>query len=322
VDKSREVKLVQPDDVPPCPQWSRRHWLGATVGTAIGTLAAEAASLAGVWDHERPSAPGLTPRRAPSRAGPPPPPRLTHVGHACHLIEIGGQRWLTDPWFYDPAFGSLRHSAAIAVEDVGPLDGIFISHRHADHFDPAALARLDKRAHVWTADPSLLGALAELGFARSSLSQPWQTLALGAVELGFAPAVHDVPQHSLSLASSEARVLFCADTGPHAHWSEIRRRYRPNTALLPCDGTALRWEPRQIMNPEEAARAALDLGCRQLLQTHADARYSDPVAEHLLSSSVHEPVERLRTALAARREIARLPDFVPLEIGETRALIF
>jgi L-ascorbate metabolism protein UlaG (beta-lactamase superfamily) len=292
------------------------------VGTAIGALATEAASLAGAWDHARPSALALLPGPARPRLALPPPPRLTHIGHACHLIEIGGQRWLTDPWFYDPAFGSLRHSAAIAADDIGPLDGIFISHRHADHFDPAALARLDKRAHVWTADPSLLGALAELGFARASLSHPWQRHAIGAVEVGFAPAVHDVPQHSLSLASSEARVLFCADTGPHAHWAEIRRLYRPSTALLPCDGTALRWEPRQIMNPEEAARAALALGCRQLLQTHADARYSDPVAEHLLSVSVREPVQRLSAALAALGEIAQLPNFTPLQTGETRALIF
>ena len=58
-------------------------------------------------------------------------------------------------------------------------------------------------------------------------------------------------------------MLFAGDTGPHAHWAEIRRRYRPTTALLPCDGTSVRWEPRQIMNPHEAAAAAIALGCAE-----------------------------------------------------------
>jgi L-ascorbate metabolism protein UlaG (beta-lactamase superfamily) len=253
------------------------------------------------------------------------------------LIEMAGQRWLTDPWFFDPAFGSLRHSAALDVRELGPLDGIFISHRHADHFDPAALRALEKQAAVWTADPSLLGPLSELGFRRVALSQPWLTSVSGRLQIGFAPAVHEVPQHSLSLVDDEARLLFCGDTGDHQHWAEIRRRFRPSTALLPCDGTTLRWEPRQIMNAAEAARAALELGCRQLLQTHADARYSDFVAEHLLSASDRAPLDGLRAALAAAtpgrgsaaggavasggEPAAPRPDFTPLALGETRALL-
>ncbi|HTV18886.1 MAG TPA: MBL fold metallo-hydrolase [Polyangiaceae bacterium] len=337
MDKSSATKLDAPATAAPARAWSRRHWIGATAGAAIGALAAEAASLAGTWDHERPSP--LAPRLRSPRAGALPlagggrwqgAPRLTHIGHSCHLIEIAGQRWLTDPWFFDPAFGSLRHSLALEVGAVGPLDGIFISHRHADHFDPTALRALSKEAAVWTPDPSLLGPLAELGFARVQLSQPWLTSASGPLQIGFAPALHDVPQHSLSLAGDAARVLFCADTGYHQHFGEIRRRFQPTTALLPCDGTRLRWEPRSIMNADEAARAAIELGCRQLLQTHGDAHYSDLVAEHVLSASDPAPLAGLRTALAALRDATRdvaaaepaapVPDFSPLAIGETRAL--
>jgi hypothetical protein len=85
------------------------------------------------------------------------------------------------------------------------------------------------------------------------------------------------------------------------------------------------------MNASEAARAALELGCRQLLQTHADARYSDLVAEHLLSASEREPLEGLRAALVAEgasrarapagaEPAPPLPEFTPLGLGETRAL--
>jgi L-ascorbate metabolism protein UlaG (beta-lactamase superfamily) len=317
--------------LPARPRWSRRRWLGATAGAAAGAFVAEGASLAGSWDHEHPSPLAGFSGSLRARSSPP-VPRLTHIGHCCHLIEMSGQRWLTDPWFFDPAFGSLRHTTAMDVGDIGPLDGIFISHRHADHFDPAALRVLGKEAAVWTADPILLGPLSELGFRRVMLSHPWHTTASGRLQIGFTPAVHDVPQHSLSLVDDEARLLFCADTGDHEHWGEIGRRFRPSTALLPCDGTTLRWEPRQIMNAGEAARAAFELGCRQLLQTHADARYSDLVAERLLSASDREPLDGLRAALAAEGSAGALaapgderaappPDFTPLAIGETRALL-
>jgi L-ascorbate metabolism protein UlaG (beta-lactamase superfamily) len=317
----------------------------------VGAAGSELASLAGAWDHRAitlaaptlvaptlvaPTLAGPT-LAGPTQAGPtlaagapanpgtaPGNARLLHIGHCCHLIEIGGQRWLTDPWFFNPAFGSLTHSSALRADAVGPLDGIFISHRHPDHFDPSALRQLDRRAQVWTPDESLVPGLRELGFAAVSVSSPWQTLQLGSVAVSFVPAVHDVPEHSLLLAGTDARVLFCGDTGPHDHWAEIRRRYRPTTALLPCDGTALRWEPRQIMNPSEAARAALELGCPQILQTHADATYTDPVARYLLSSTEDSPVARLDRALRQAGERAHpgagAPHFTPLAIGETRPL--
>jgi L-ascorbate metabolism protein UlaG (beta-lactamase superfamily) len=296
---------------------TRRRWLGWALGvSAAGT---ELASLAGTWDHREmslaaPSASEALPGSA----------RLLHIGHCCHLIEIGGQRWLTDPWFFNPAFGSLTHASALRADAVGPLDGIFISHRHPDHFDPTALRQLDRRAQVWTPDESLVPGLRELGFAAVSVSNPWHTLQVGSLAVSFVPAVHDVPEHSLLLAGADASVLFCGDTGPHDHWAEIRRRYRPSTALLPCDGTALRWEPRQIMNPSEAARAALELGCPQVLQTHADATYTDPVARFLLSSTEDSPVARLDRALQQAGEQAHpgagSTRFRPLAIGETRPL--
>lgn len=310
---------------------SRRRWLGVTLGGAAA--AAEAASLAGTWDHRKPSSRAPTPGSETGSGSAPAPgsARLLHVGHCCHLVEIDGQRWLTDPWFYNPAFGALSHESALAADAVGPLDGIFISHRHPDHFDPSALRLLDRRSQVWTADESLVGPLRELGFGSVALSQPWQTLQHGSLAVSFVPAVHDVPQHSLVLAGRDARLLFCADTGFHEHWAEIRSRYQPLTALLPCDGTRLRWEERLIMTPEEAARAAAALGCPQVLQTHADATYTDPLARYLLSETEAAPLPRLSRALGqlvaqpapasgSGPAPANGARFQPLRVGETRAL--
>jgi len=57
--------------------------------------------------------------------------RITHLGHACLLVETGGQRILLDPG----AFSS-------RIVDVTGLDVILITHQHADHLDLQRLPAL------------------------------------------------------------------------------------------------------------------------------------------------------------------------------------
>jgi L-ascorbate metabolism protein UlaG (beta-lactamase superfamily) len=56
--------------------------------------------------------------------------RLTHLGHACLLVETGGARLLIDP-------GTM--SAFDAVRD---LDAVLVTHQHPDHVDNARLPAL------------------------------------------------------------------------------------------------------------------------------------------------------------------------------------
>jgi L-ascorbate metabolism protein UlaG (beta-lactamase superfamily) len=86
--------------------------------------------------------------------------RLTHIGGPTVLIEVGGRRLLTDPTFDAPgrryAFGwgsSSRKLAgpAIAAADIGPLDGVLLSHdHHGDNLDPAGRELLPAAGTVVT----------------------------------------------------------------------------------------------------------------------------------------------------------------------------
>ena len=53
--------------------------------------------------------------------------KLTHLGHACLLVETDGARLLVDP------------GAMSAFEDVRDLDAVLVTHQHADHVDAARL---------------------------------------------------------------------------------------------------------------------------------------------------------------------------------------
>ena len=82
--------------------------------------------------------------------------RLTHLGHACLLVEIGGERLLLDPGNFTPGF-----------EDLRDLSAVVITHQHPDHLDVERLPEL-LRANASAAvfcDPGSAEVLSEVGGA-------------------------------------------------------------------------------------------------------------------------------------------------------------
>ena len=97
--------------------------------------------------------------------------KITYLGHAAILLEAGGTRILMDPWLTDGAYhGAWWHfpPLVLGIRDLPVPDYIYISHEHADHFDPPTLEQADKRSHLIIANfrnKRFRDRLREYGFA-------------------------------------------------------------------------------------------------------------------------------------------------------------
>ena len=80
--------------------------------------------------------------------------RITHLGHACLLVETSGQRILIDPGAFSPG-----------IEDVTGLHVILVTHQHGDHVDlqrlPAVL-EANPQARLY-AEPQAAAVMEEAG---------------------------------------------------------------------------------------------------------------------------------------------------------------
>ena len=213
---------------------------------------------------------------------------VVHIGHSTHLLSLAGMRLLTDPWFNDPAFGALEHELPPAVVplDVGRLDVVLVTHDHADHADMRAMDQMDKRASVIVATNDLAARVRNLGYREVTVLVPWEERKLGAVTITAVPGLHDIYEIGFVVQGGGTSMYFAGDSRLHPALPAIAERFTPDVSILSCDGTRLLGAPLQVMTPEDAVTAARTLKSKLVLPSHAEAVFSDPLAAHLLASTV------------------------------------
>ncbi len=87
--------------------------------------------------------------------------RTTLVGHASLLVEAGAVRILSDPWWKGPCFGAQwwpYPAPFLEAVNARPIDYIYVSHGHHDHFHPPTLRTFpwvsSRRSRRWGWIPS------------------------------------------------------------------------------------------------------------------------------------------------------------------------
>jgi L-ascorbate metabolism protein UlaG (beta-lactamase superfamily) len=185
--------------------------------------------------------------------------RVTYIGHATLLIEVGGKKILTDPNF-DPALGKLlpRVSApGIALDALPKLDAILVTHAHADHLSFDSLDALPDDIPLF-APPVIARWLGKQGYNHAIPVAPGEEVELDGVKIRAASAEHKGNRYGVDRWRSAANmylidtnIVSCFFAGDTALMPDTTRLVEDNLlakgrsldiALLPI-GYAPWWKP-------------------------------------------------------------------------------
>lgn len=124
--------------------------------------------------------------------------RVSYVGHATVLLQVGGLNILTDPVWSQRASpvsfaGPKRvREPGIAFDDLPPIDLVLVSHNHYDHLDATTLARLWKRDRPLIVTPlGNLDAMKSRAVDLQAVELDWgESVETGSVSVTAQPMQH------------------------------------------------------------------------------------------------------------------------------------
>jgi L-ascorbate metabolism protein UlaG (beta-lactamase superfamily) len=259
--------------------------------------------------------------------------RVTYIGHATLLLELGGVRVLTDPNF-EPKLGRLLprvRAPGLALHEMPKLDAILLTHAHADHLSFEALDALPRDIPLY-APPAVQRWLWKRGYGHAVPIAPDDEMEIGPVKLLAAAARHRGNRYGFDrwraatnmylLDDGHRSAFFAGDTALVGDTHHLVERHLHETgrqldvALLPI-GHAPWWKPG-FRRGHLTSADALELF--QLLKARLLVPYHWGTFNHV-TSGAFDAVNRLRLQLVhyPQREAVKLiePGEV-LEVDEGR----
>ncbi|MEY9855771.1 L-ascorbate metabolism protein UlaG (beta-lactamase superfamily) [Catenulispora sp. GAS73] len=223
---------------------------------------------------------------------------VTRITHSCHLIEIGGRTFLTDPWFTTRPGYYQGEPIAVGIGDLPRLDGVLISHEHYDHCDLDAFAAYrDRSVPLFVAETVVPLARAH-GFTDVTALAPWEQAEVGGVTITATPGKHGVYEVTFVLRAGSQAVYFAGDTMLIPELAEIPKRLgHIDLALLPTNGLHVRPldNLQVVMNATEAAELTAILK-PELAVPHHYAFTKGFLGDRLITRSDKNP-QRYRDAV-------------------------
>ena len=212
--------------------------------------------------------------------------RVTWFGHSSMLLEMDGQRLLTDPIWSDRASpvawaGPRRwYPPPIALEQLPAVDAVLISHDHYDHLDTATIQAMRGWKNVFIVPLGLGAHLARWGIPAERIVELdwWQSTRVGALAITLTPARHASGRLNaqsdltlwggFALVGDRHRVYYSGDTGLSDAMTEIGQRFGPfDVAMIEAGQYDADW-PDWHLGPEQSVLSAQRVRARALIPVH------------------------------------------------------
>lgn len=235
----------------------------------------------------------------------------TWFGHTTVLLEIDGRRVLADPVWSTrtspvPGFGPRRlHPPPVALDALGEVDVVLVSHDHYDHLDRPAVVALARRTAATFVVPLGVGAhLRAWGVAAGRIvERDWDGVAtVAGLTFTCLEARHfsgrgfrrNTTQWAAWKVAGPAHAVYVAgDTGASAVHARTGAEHGPfDLTLMPVGAYAELW-PDIHTTPEEAVAAHLALRGAVLLPVHWATfalgfhSWADPAERTLHAAAAH-----------------------------------
>ncbi|MSR13217.1 MAG: MBL fold metallo-hydrolase [Gammaproteobacteria bacterium] len=202
--------------------------------------------------------------------------RVTTLGHASVLIEMGQDKILIDPIFDDVfASGTLclhppRNIEADAL--IAATTVLVITHIHLDHFHPPTLTRFPRNVQmIIPMHDALQAAVSALGFTAVTVLAPWSRYVLDAGSLVATPSDFELEEFGLLAIAGEERYWHMSDA---IVTPEIGQRVRAEYGAMSL--AAVKFQPLRTLIAYQRGLASTMLDRDDLTSTFEAACAAEP----------------------------------------------
>ena len=235
---------------------------------------------------------------------------VTRIVHGSLVIDMASTRLLVDPWFYSGFITRQTEPLGLTPDNLPAAAAVLITHRHAGHYDPTALADIAQETPRAIVPPSMADAVRALGFREVTPLDWWDRTTVGPITVTAVPASHGARENGYVLTTDRIHTYLAGDTRWFEGLVDVASAFPDlDVAFLPIGGEQVLGF-RRTMGPDEAAKATALLNPRRVIPIAYGAAGGFPLVWY-----ADDPVASFREA--AREAGVAAERLVVLEPGES-----